>query len=146
MINGQYFSWEHITIRLFGETLYDVESIEWEDSQKINLVKGKGRKARGYTTGEITATAKLTMRREEYERMLNNREIKQKGLYGIKPFPLTCAYDKGDGKVSTDVLNDCLFEKRKSSGAEVDTEGAMIELDLMVLGGVTSDDVPDLVE
>lgn len=130
-INGRYYDWEHITIKLKGGTLVDVLSIEYEDSEKVNAVYGKGRTPRGYTKGNYEGSGKLVLYREEYDRLTGG-----KSPFELEPFEITVSYDKGDGKTTTDTLRDCLFTRRSFSGVEQDTERVTVELEFVVLGGI----------
>lgn len=142
MVNGRYYDWEHITTKLKGGTLVDIESIEYSDEQKLNRKYGKGRKTRGYTLGNKQGQGKLTLMREEYDRLLQDGDVKAKGLYGIDPVNITVSFDKGEGVVHTDVLEAVKFTKRNFSGMEQDTEGPTVELEFEILGDIVSDGVP----
>lgn len=142
MVNGRYYDWEHITAKLKGGTLVDIESIEYSDEQKLNRKYGKGRKTRGYTLGNKQGQGKLTLMREEYDRLLQDSDVKAKGLYGIDPVNITVSFDKGEGVVHTDVLEAVKFTKRNFSGMEQDTEGLTVELEFEILGDIVSDGVP----
>ncbi|WP_243092586.1 hypothetical protein [Thermus hydrothermalis] len=126
-INGRYYDWESITIQVNGATLADVLSIEYEDSEKVNAVYGKGRTPRGYTKGNWEGSGKLTLLREEYERLGNP--------FALKPFDIVVSYAK-EGGTKTDTLKECLFTKRSFSGVEQDTERITVELEFTILGGI----------
>jgi len=132
-INGRYYDWEHITIKQGGQTLADVLSIEYEDSEKINHIYGKGRVPRGYTKGNWEGSGKLTLLREEYN-LLQSR-APQGDIYRMEPFEIVVAYEKGEATV-TDSLLDCLFTKRSFGGLEQDTERITVELEFAILGGI----------
>lgn len=127
-INGRYYDWEHITIQVNGATLADVLSIEYEDSEKVNAIYGKGRTPRGYTKGNYEGSGKLTLLREEYERLGDP--------FGMPPFDIVVSYAKGEGGTSTDTLKECLFTKRSFGGIEQDTERITVELEFTILGGI----------
>ncbi|MBW6395233.1 hypothetical protein KZX47_08745 [Thermus sp. SYSU G05001] len=126
-INGRYYDWEHITIQVNGATLADVLSIDYEDSEKVNPIYGKGRTPRGYTKGNWEGSGKLTLLREEYERLGDP--------FSMKPFDIVVSYAK-EGNTSTDTLKDCLFTKRSFGGVEQDTERITVELEFVILGGI----------
>lgn len=126
-INGRYYDWEHITIQVNGATLADVLSIEYEDSEKVNAIYGRGRTPRGYTKGNYEGSGKLTLLREEYERLGDP--------FGMPPFDIVVSYAKGEN-TSTDTLKECLFTKRSFGGIEQDTERITVELEFTILGGI----------
>lgn len=145
-INGRYYDWEHITLKLRGQTLVDVQSLEYSDEQKVNRKYGKGRRTRGYTLGNYEGSGKLTLLREEYDRLMGDAEVQQKGIYGLDPFQVVANYDKGNGELGSEVLEDCVFQKRSFGGIEQDTEGPTVELEFVVLGDIRSNDTPPLPE
>lgn len=133
-INGRYYDWEHISIQVKGVPLADVLSIDYEDSEKVNAIYGKGRTPRGYTKGNWEASGKLTLLREEYDRL---RAASPEGnVYKLDPFDIVISYDKGNGTAVTDTLKDCLFTKRSFGGVEQDTERITVELEFVVLGEI----------
>lgn len=126
-INGRYYDWEHITIQVNGATLADVLSIDYEDSEKVNAIYGKGRAPRGYTKGNYEGSGKLVLLREEYDRLGDP--------FNMEPFNIVVSYANGSN-VRTDTLHDCLFTKRTFSGVEQDTERITVELEFVILGGI----------
>ena len=137
-VNGRYYDWEHITTKLPYGTVVDYDSIDYGDKQKVNRKRGKGRRTRGRTLGGIEGAGTLKIAREEYDRLMTSKEVKEKGLYGLDPFNISVSYDKGDGKAVTDILEDCVFNERKFSDIKVDTEGPMVELSFEILGDLDS--------
>lgn len=133
-INGRYYDWEHISIQVKGVPLADVLSIDYEDSEKVNAIYGKGRTPRGYTKGNWEASGKLTLLREEYDRL--RAAAPEGNVYKLDPFDIVISYDKGTGTAVTDTLKDCLFTKRSFGGVEQDTERITVELEFVVLGEI----------
>lgn len=133
-INGRYYDWEHISIQVKGVPLADVLSIDYEDSEKVNAIYGKGRTPRGYTKGNWEASGKLTLLREEYDRL--RAAAPEGNVYKLDPFDIVVSYDKGNGTAVTDTLKDCLFTKRSFGGVEQDTERITVELEFVVLGEI----------
>ena len=133
-INGRYYDWEHISIQVKGVPLADVLSIDYEDVEKIHAIYGKGRTPRGYTKGNWEASGKLTLLREEYDRL--RAAAPEGNVYKLDPFDIVISYDKGNGTAVTDTLKDCLFTKRSFGGVEQDTERITVELEFVVLGEI----------
>lgn len=133
-INNRYYDWEHISIQVKGVPLADVLSIDYEDSEKVNPIYGKGRTPRGYTKGNWEASGKLTLLREEYDRL--RAAAPEGNVYKLDPFDIVISYDKGNGTAVTDTLKDCLFTKRSFGGVEQDTERITVELEFVVLGEI----------
>lgn len=132
-INGRYYDWEHISIQVKGVPLADVLSIDYEDSEKVNAIFGKGRTPRGYTKGNYEGSGKLTLLREEYDRL--RAAAPEGNVFRLDPFDIVISYDRNKETV-TDTLKDCLFTKRTFGGVEQDTERVTVELEFTILGGV----------
>lgn len=146
-VNGRYFDWEAITAKLAGDTLLDIQSIEYSDEQKVVRKFGKGRRPRGFTLGNVQGSGKMSVMREDYERLvLGNRDVKSRGLYAIDPFEITVTYDKGDGAATTDVLEQCVFKKRTFNNIQVDTDGPMVDLEFEILGDIRSGDMAPIAD
>jgi hypothetical protein len=133
MINGKSYDWEAVTIKLPHGTLYDVESIEYEDSSPVRRVYGKGRRPRGYSQGNEEASGKLVMRREEFNRLV--ADAGEAGHKGIAPFEITASYANQDQPTTTDTLRSCKFVTTKT-GASQDDESIEVELDFVILDGI----------
>jgi hypothetical protein len=132
MINGRYYDWEHITLKLFGSTLVDVKSITYGDQRQAELVYGKGKRPRGYRKKRYqTKPGKLVLLREEYDRVLGLSDVQAKGLYDIEPGAITCTGDKGDGDPFTDVLEEVVFVERDFDNIEEDGDENTVTLGFM---------------
>lgn len=137
--------WESITVQLDGRTLVDLESVEFGGGSDIAVGYGKGRKPRRYTKKNIKApTGKLKMALEEYAILLENEQYKTKGLYGDVPFNIVMVRSTADQKDFKVSLKACQLTDDKLSDASQDSEGVMIELDFICLGGRDQNGVPDL--
>ena len=146
MINGRKYDWEHITIQRLGITLIEIQNIDFGDKSEIKRRRGKGRKTIGFTRKGIEGSGKMEITREEYNVLMTDAEIIREGFYGITPFDIVVAYDKGDGETTTDTLESCIFVERKFSGIEIDTEGPMVELPFEILGDIDTDGVRALAD
>jgi len=132
-INGRYYDWEHISIQVKGIPLADVLSIDYEDGEKVNAIFGKGRTPRGYTKGNYEGSGKVTLLREEYDRV--RAAAPEGNPLKLEPFDIVVSYEK-EGSTVTDKILDCLFTKRSFGGVEQDTEKVTVELEFTILGGV----------
>jgi hypothetical protein len=137
--------WESITVQLNGVTLVDLESVEFGGGSEIAVGYGKGRRPRRYAKKNVDApTGKLKMALEEYVLLLENDQITERGLYGDNSFEIVMVRETADSKDFTVELLGCQFTSDKLSDASQDTEGVMVELDFICLGGRTQNGVPDL--
>lgn len=130
MINGKKYAWEDITIRLPHGTLVDVESIDYEDDPDLEAQYGAGRTPNGYSYGNYKASGKVSVKREEFDKMVEHAG--DAGIYGLKPFPITVSYEREDGKVVTDTLPAVLFGKT-STGSKQGDKNVMVQRDLLIL-------------
>ena len=136
MINGKAFSWEDITIDLPHGTLVRVSKIEYSDEKDLKEVYGRGSNPVAYGSGNYKSNFKLTLGREEYER-LKDYCIRQKiqGFYQLPPFTTTVCYANADRPTVIDFLHQCKFTKTSTS-ADQGGEKVDVELDGLILGGV----------
>ena len=129
-INGRRFSWESITINLPHGIMVDVDSIDYEDEGKVNRTYGRGRRAQGWSRGNVSGKGKLSMLREEYERLAAALEG---GRYGAAPFPIVVSYADDGAETITDTLEDCVFVNWKSGGKQ-DDGSVKVDMDFEILG------------
>jgi len=136
MVNGRNYDWESTTITLPHGTLISVEKIEYSDEKEFKPVYGKGSKPRAYGAGNYKGEGKLTLHREEFERLVEYcRSNKLKDFYALPPFPITVSYANADRPLVTDVLQQCKFTKI-GTGSEQGKEKIEVELDFVILGGI----------
>ena len=70
MINGKSYSWEDIACTFPHGMLINVENIEYSDEKETELQYGKGSKPTGYGAGNYKAEGKVTLQREELNKLL----------------------------------------------------------------------------
>lgn len=135
MINGKRYAWEDISIRLPHGLLLDVESIEYSDKKEVEAVYGKGSNPRGYSAGNYSAEGKLTLLREEFNRLLDHVRSLGVTLYNLPPFPITVGYANEDEPATTDVLKGCKITETSNSNSQGD-QSVKVDLSLKILGGI----------
>jgi hypothetical protein len=135
--------WESLTIQIDGKTVVDLESVQFGGGSEINVGYGKGRKPRRYSKKQVKAPeGKLKMHLEEFAEFI--KKFKEKGLYGDVAFNivmLRANEDLTDFKVT---LKACQLTADDFTGLEEDSDGAMVELDFLCLGGRDINGVADL--
>jgi hypothetical protein len=134
-VNGKYYAWEDITIKLAGETLADIESISWGRKMPIKRRYGKGRTTRGFIRKNIETTGKAKLALEEWQHLQLQPFFQEKGIENHAPFEIVASFDNGE-KISTYTLKDCVIIGDNYDGIEQDTDGAMVELDIEILGDI----------
>lgn len=139
-VNGKVYDWESITIALPYGVVIGVESIDYDDGKEAELVYGKGGKALGYGEGNYEASAKMTLLRDEYDKLLDYAKSTGKPLYGIKPFPITVSYADDLGSITTDVIKGAKLTKNTHKAAQGDKK-LSIDLELLVTDQIVRDGV-----
>lgn len=138
MINGKRYAWEDITIRMPHGVLLDVDSIEYNDSKESEAVYGKGAQPRGYGGGNYSAKGKLSLLKEEHDRLVDYAKKLGVGLYRIPPFPISVSYANEDEPIKTDVLKGCVIKTVSHSAAQGDTS-TKVEVEIDILNGIWRD-------
>lgn len=140
MVNGKRYSWEDVTVHLPSGVAIDISKIEYSDEKDHRAIYGKGSMPRGRGAGNYKAEGKVTLLREEFERVLAYARQRGRAFYQLRPFEITVSYANEDEATVTDVLHECLFVKRSTS-ADQGAEKVEVELDLAIFGGITMDGV-----
>jgi hypothetical protein len=131
MINRELYAWEKTEIALPHGTLIGVTDIEYGDEVDTRHVHGKGGKPLGFSRGNYSAEGKLTLLREEYQRLLDYARAQGRPFYRLPPFPITVAYASEDQPMRTDKLFGCVFKKRDNSAGQND-ESIKIPLEFLI--------------
>ncbi|MCM0757347.1 hypothetical protein M7775_02035 [Sporomusa sphaeroides DSM 2875] len=138
-INGKKYAWEDITINLPHGILIGVQDIEYGDKKEIEAVYGKGSNPVGYSEGNYSADGiKLTLLRDEYNKLNDYAKGQASAFYRLNPFPITVSYADEDEKTITDTLPSCKFTERKSSAKQGD-KGLTVELSAICLDPIEYD-------
>jgi hypothetical protein len=143
MINGKRYAWEDITVALPHGTAVDILAISYDSEKDFREVYGKGSMPRGYGAGRYKAEGKLTLLREEFDRLADHCRVAGRGtFFGLPPMPITVVYANEDQPLRTDVLRQCKFRKIATAADEGD-EKVEVELEFAILGGITRSGVED---
>lgn len=138
MINGKRYSWEDITARMPHGVLLDIDSIEYSDERETEAIYGKGSSPRGWGAGNYSAKGKLTLLKEEFDRLVDYAKQLGVALYRIPPFPITVSYANEDQPLRTDVLKGCVISSVSHSASQGDSS-VKVELEIQVLNGIWRD-------
>ncbi|GEM44830.1 hypothetical protein [Deinococcus cellulosilyticus] len=139
-LNGKYYDWGDISIHLLHGIMLDGSEINYGDEMPVSRSQGAGRGTRGYGQGQYTSAGDVSMRRVEYNRLLEKAR-EAGGFYLIKPFPITISYRDEEGNIKTDELTFCKFKKRDFKAAEKD-ENIDVKVEFEILGQIINDGVP----
>jgi len=138
VINGKVYDWEDITIGLPYGIAIGVESIDYEDELETELAYGKGSKAVGYGTGNYKPSGKMTLLRDEFDKLIDYAKSTGRPLYKIPPFPITVSYANDGQAPKTDVLKGCKFGKI-SSKASQGSKKLSVDIDLIITDQIVRD-------
>ncbi|MCL4514151.1 MAG: hypothetical protein M1379_00930 [Firmicutes bacterium] len=141
MINGKRYDWEDVTIALPHGTLIDVEGIDYSDKKEVEAVYGKGTNPQGYGAGNYSAEGKLSLKREEFNRLVDYAKQNAKSLYGLPPFPISVSYANEDERLATDKLQQCKITGTSNATKQGD-KSVNVEIDLTILGGINWNGLP----
>ena len=120
MINGRAYAWEDLSAKLPHGDAVHFTDIGFKASRKVNRLGGKGGVPRAYSRGPLDASGNVTMRREEFNKLLATADT-DGGYFSMKPTPITLSYANPDQSTTTDTLPDCIFEDLDQSMKEGDS-------------------------
>lgn len=131
-INGKKYSWEDISVVLpIGEAI-GIDSIEYSDGQEVEATYGKGSGAIGYGVGNYSAEGKMTLLKEEADKLIAYAQKNGGSLYRLKPFPIVASYANDDQPTATDELKSCKIKKVSDSRKQGDKKTTTdIEFDIL---------------
>lgn len=132
-INGKHYSWEDISIGLPYGIGLEVQDISYDDELEKEPVYGKGAAATGYGTGKYKASAKITVTREEFNRLTDYCKKRGLSLYRIPEFSITVSYADDGTPTNTDTIKGCSFSKTSHKAKNGD-KSFTVDLDLNVSG------------
>lgn len=136
-VNGKSYDWGDVDLQLPG-IVTEVQEISYDDELEKELVYGKGCKPRGYGTGNYKANGKLSLLKDDYDAIVDYCKSNNIPLYKLVFPKVIVSYAKGDGKVSTDVLNQVSFSKASHKAAQND-KSFKVDLDLFIAGTIDRD-------
>lgn len=135
MINGKRYAWEDISVHLPIGQLLDIENIEYSDKQGVEATYGTGAMPRGYGMGNYSAEGKLTLKREEFLRLVDYGKTLGRSIYRLPPFPVSVSYANEDEAITTDRLKSVKFTETSTKAGQGDTS-ISVDLSLIILGGI----------
>jgi hypothetical protein len=129
-INGKVYSWSDIRFVLLGRSLVGVTEINYEDSEEVKRVMGRGKKSVGYTQGNYQCSGNIKLFRYEVDGIIRALGL-GKSIYDLEPFDIAVVYiDDSTGLQVTDILKGVKFIKRANSASNSNTDPVMQTLDM----------------
>lgn len=140
MINGKNYDWEDISTTFPHGELINFTDIEYSDEKEVEATYGKGSNPQAYGTGNYSAGGKVTVKKEEHDRIVDYARKLGKPLYKMPPFPIVVSYANEDRPTKTDVLRQCKINKISHSSSQGDKE-LKVDYEIKILGGIVRDGV-----
>ena len=135
MINGRNYDWESIEVNLPSGPVLQIEAIEYGDKQEAEAIYGKGTAPVGYGQGNYSAEGKMTLKREELNRLEAYARKQGKTIYTLPLFPIVVSYANSDQPSISDKLNQVKLTERNTSPKQGD-KAINVELSFIILGGI----------
>lgn len=129
-INGAYFSWEDITITGPFGPITDVTEIEYSGEREVELVYGQGAAPRGAGRGNWKGEGKMTLKIEDYQKLVMYAVAAGKTIYTLAPFTISVAYINEDQGMVIDQLLRVRLKKTGKKAAQND-KSINVELDFV---------------
>lgn len=131
-INGRRYDWASVDVQLPGLDL-EITEISYDDEQEKELQYGKGSKPRGFGTGNYKPSAKISLHRDEYNKLLDYSRKKGIPLYKLEFPKIVVSYANDNQPMVTDVLPNVSFTKSSTKAGQGD-KSVKVDLDLLVAG------------
>lgn len=138
-VNGKAYDWGDVNLSLPG-IVTEVQEISYDDELEKEAVYGEGSKPRGYGTGNYKSSGKLTFLKDDFEEVTNYCKTNNIPLYKLILPKVIVSYAKGDGQITTDVLNKVSFTKITNKAAQGD-KNFKVEVELLIAGTIVRDGV-----
>lgn len=132
-VNGKRYDWADVDIKLPGLGDIEVLEISYDDELEKELQYGKGSKPKGYGTGNYKPNAKLSLSREEFNKILEYCKKQKMALYEVEIPKIIVSYANDNYPIVTDVLPNVSFSKNSAKAAQGD-KSIKVDLDLLVSG------------
>ena len=99
---------------------------------------GKGRKPRGFGTGNYKAEGKVSLLRDDYDALIDYCKSKNKALFDLLIPKIVVSYANEGDRTRSDTLSKVTFTKRSHKAAQGD-KNLKVDLDMIIVGGIESD-------
>ena len=137
VINGKAYDWSDVSIKLPGLEL-EAQEISYNDELEKEAVYGKGRRPRGYGTGNYKAEAKLSLLRDDFDDLIAYCKQNNVGLYDLVIPKIIVSYANTYKPTKSDVLTQVTITKTDQKGAQGD-KSLKVDLDLLIFGEIERD-------
>lgn len=139
MINGKVYDWSDVDIKLPGLNL-QTQEISYDDELEKELVYGKGSRPRGYGTGNYKSEGKISLLRDDYDKLLDYCKSKKIPFYKLVIPKIVVSYANAGDRTRSDILNTVTFTKKSKKVAQGD-KSIKVDLDIIIVNGIEYDGV-----
>lgn len=136
-VNGKNYDWADVDIKLPGLGL-QFQEISYDDELEKEVSYGKGRKPRGFGTGNYKAEGKVSLLRDDYDGLVDYCKSKNVALFDLVIPKIIVSYANEGDRTRSDVLSNVTFSKRSHKAAQND-KSIKVDLDMLIVGGIESD-------
>lgn len=133
LINGKVYDWSSVTINVSGMENIEPTEISYDDEQELEAIYGRGGGIRGFGTGNVKNSVKLSMLREDFNEMC--RVIESKGYKNFYKYVIpkvVVSYADDGATTCTDTITNLRFSKRSFKTAQGD-KSVKVDLDGMAM-------------
>lgn len=133
LINGKVYDWSSVNINVSGMENIEPTEISYDDEQELEAVYGKRGGIRGFGTGNVKNSVKLSMLREDFNEMC--RVIKSEGYKNFYKYVIpkvVVSYADDGATTCTDTITNLRFSKRSFKTAQGD-KSVKVDLDGMAM-------------
>jgi hypothetical protein len=126
---GELIGWASMTFNMLGRDLEGITAVEYSDEKAIESAYGAGSMPVGYVTGNYSATASVTVYKDELVALMKSLPPGLR-IQDLPPVPMVVNYEHGD-QIFKDVLQNVKF---KNAGTTL-TQGegkVEVKLDLYI--------------
>lgn len=105
---GTMTGWNSLSTNMMFRDIEAYTKISYDDTVEKENWYGKGKMPQGRTEKNYKAGCKIQLAKEEMD-LLKRSLPRGTRIQEIAPFNITCSYERKDGTVTTDVINNCEF-------------------------------------
>ncbi len=140
LINGSAYSFSSIELLAGTISFTKLQSVSYNDSLEIGVLRGTSSKKLGRTRGEYDAQASIEVYKPDLPTLLAELAALGQGGYGEAVFDITINYSEGVAALTTDALIGCRItniEDDHSVGTDVLTSTLTIDVMELTRNGLS---------
>lgn len=136
-VNGKNYDWGDVDFNMPGLAL-EVQEVSYDDELEKEVSYGKGRKPRGFGTGNYKSEGKISLLRDDYDGLIDYCKSKGIKFFDLVLPKITVSYANEGDRTRSDVLSKVTFTKRSRKAAQGD-KNLKVDIDMIIVGGIEED-------